>query len=173
MLPTQTTKRYGSAPSVQVFPMGSTSKRERKKVAGCCSIPMLVVYTIFTVFVLGMYVCFKYILEMDPRHTMQQSLSITSVSGKHKLPTVNVKRKMLKPEFTELPDWSLEQWTPISVTNIHIKADGSVDASLTLCQLDFSTYAKTPHKYPMFRDLVSMSKCNQGIHICFQSLTTL
>ena len=72
---------------------------------------------------------------MDPRHTMQQSLSITSVSGKHKLPTVNVKRKMLKPEFTELPDWSLEQWTPISVTNIHIKADGSVDASLTLCHL--------------------------------------
>ena len=69
---------------------------------------------------------------------------------------------VFKPDFGEMPDWSKEQWTPISLTNIHIQSDGKVDATITLCQLDFSTYSQAPHQYPMFRDLVSMSKCNKG-----------
>ena len=167
MLPNQTTKRYGSAPSVQVFSHNSLSKKDRRKIAACCSVPTIVISSILCVFVLGMYMCFIYILEVDPR-PMAPGFSIGSLGDggkKHQLPVVNVKRKFFKSEFTELPDWSKEQWTPISVTNIHVGTNGRVDATLTLCQLDFETYSKTPHQYPMFRDLVSMSKCNHGTFI--------
>ena len=159
MLPNQTTKRYGSAPSVQVFTQNNHGKKDRRKIMGCCSVPVLIIFSIFTVFMVGIYVCLIFILDVDPRSPVT---SIGNGRNKHKLPTVNIKRKVIKPDFGEMPDWSKEQWTPISLTNIHIQSDGKVDATITLCQLDFSTYSQAPHQYPMFRDLVSMSKCNMG-----------
>lgn len=52
-----------------------------------------------------------------------------------------------------IPDKPMgEHWTPISITN----------QMLTLCQLDFKTYSATPYNYPMFKDLVTLSKCTQG-----------
>ena len=54
------------------------------------------------------------------------------------------------------PDWSLEHWTPISIS---ISAD---DALVTLCKLDFASYSAAPHLYPMFKDFVAKSQCGRG-----------
>lgn len=55
----------------------------------------------------------------------------------------------------DAPHWnSMEPfWSPISIT-MH-----DLDPTVTLCKLNFQEYSKTPHKYPMFRDLVAMSNC--------------
>lgn len=54
------------------------------------------------------------------------------------------------------PNWSLEHWTPISIS---ISAD---DVLVTLCQLDFASYSAAPHLYPMFKDFVAKSQCGRG-----------
>jgi hypothetical protein len=52
-----------------------------------------------------------------------------------------------------IPDQPLgEHWTPISIGDHN---------RLTLCKLDFKTYSEQPHMYPMFRDLVTLSQCDQ------------
>ena len=51
----------------------------------------------------------------------------------------------------DMPDWSLEHWTPISVNS----------ETITLCQLNFEEYYNMPHVYPMFKDLVAASKCDR------------
>ena len=51
-------------------------------------------------------------------------------------------------QYTE-PDW-----TPISISGV-----GSNDPSIQLCKLDFKEYAKNPHLYAMFKDLVAKSGC--------------
>ena len=43
-------------------------------------------------------------------------------------------------------------YTPISI------GDGS-DPKVQLCKLDWTTYSEAPHKYPMFKDLIILSKC--------------
>jgi len=58
------------------------------------------------------------------------------------------------------PDWSIEHWTPIDISNIHFK-DGKPMATLHMCQLDFSKYSATPHLSPMFKDLVQISSCSK------------
>jgi hypothetical protein len=44
-------------------------------------------------------------------------------------------------------------WTPISV------GQGS-DPTITLCKLDYDTYWRAPSSLPMFKDLLSASKCS-------------
>lgn len=46
-------------------------------------------------------------------------------------------------------------WTPISLI---YKRGGN--AKVTLCKLNFKEYNNAPQQYPMFKDLVRMSKCN-------------
>lgn len=51
------------------------------------------------------------------------------------------------------PDWNQEFWSPIDV-------DISLyDTTVTLCKLNFHQYSESPHMYPMFRDLETISKC--------------
>jgi hypothetical protein len=45
-------------------------------------------------------------------------------------------------------------WTPVS-----IDANGR-DPYIGLCQLDWDTYHAAPYKYPMFKDLMVLSKCS-------------
>lgn len=47
-------------------------------------------------------------------------------------------------------------WTPISISKV-----GSDDPVFELCQLDFKGYAKAPHLYAMFKDLVLKSNCRR------------
>lgn len=50
-----------------------------------------------------------------------------------------------------IPDKPVEpHWTPISISA----------STLTMCQLDFKTYNAQPYSYPMFKDLVSLSRCD-------------
>lgn len=44
-------------------------------------------------------------------------------------------------------------WTPIDI-------DMSANPLVSMCKLNFQQYTKSPHSYPMFKDLVSMSSCN-------------
>ena len=44
-------------------------------------------------------------------------------------------------------------WTPIALDGV---AD---DPHVTLCQLNWDLYHEAPYKYPMFKDLTTMSKC--------------
>ena len=44
----------------------------------------------------------------------------------------------------------VEHWTPISLSN----------SQVTLCQLDFKSYSAQPYTYPMFKDLLALSKCD-------------
>ena len=44
-------------------------------------------------------------------------------------------------------------YTPVSI------GDGS-DPKVQLCKLDWLTYSEAPHKYPMFKDLIRLSKCS-------------
>ena len=46
-------------------------------------------------------------------------------------------------------------WTPISISGL----TGS-DPTVELCKLDFKEYAKNPHLYAMFKDLVAKSQCS-------------
>ena len=55
-------------------------------------------------------------------------------------------------EQSLFPDWSKEFWSPIDV-------DVTNDPMITLCRLNFKQYSESPHIYPMFRDLESMSRC--------------
>jgi hypothetical protein len=48
-----------------------------------------------------------------------------------------------------------KHWVPIRVSYV-----GNSNPTVTLCVLDFETYHKDPSQYPMFRDLVKLSKCN-------------
>lgn len=57
-----------------------------------------------------------------------------------------------------------EHWSPISI-------GGS--QRLTLCQLDFKTYSTQPHMYPMFKDLVALSKCNEPGRTKITSIETV
>lgn len=50
------------------------------------------------------------------------------------------------------PNWNLEFWTPIDV-------DVSSEPIVILCKLNFRKYSESPHLYPMFKDLVSLSSC--------------
>jgi hypothetical protein len=62
----------------------------------------------------------------------------------------------------ELPDWSLEHWTPIQISS----------NSVTLCKLNFEQYYNTPHIYPMFKDLVAASNCKDS-NLKYDSLTNI
>ena len=55
-------------------------------------------------------------------------------------------------EIDLFPDWKQEFWSPIDV-------DVANDPMITLCRLNFKQYSESPHLYPMFRDLQSMSNC--------------
>lgn len=59
----------------------------------------------------------------------------------------------------DTPKWKEVQpfWTPI-----RISIDDPENPSITFCKLDFKTYGESPNSYPMFRDLVLMSKCGIG-----------
>lgn len=53
-----------------------------------------------------------------------------------------------------IPDKSMpEHWTPISMEG---------KSQLKLCQLDFKTYSAVPYTYPMFKDLLALSKCTES-----------
>lgn len=53
-----------------------------------------------------------------------------------------------------IPDKAVpEHWTPISL-------EGT--SRLTLCQLDFKRYSAQPYTYPMFKDLVALSRCTES-----------
>lgn len=53
-----------------------------------------------------------------------------------------------------IPDKSMpEHWTPISVGGNNM---------LTLCKLDFKSYSAQPYTYPMFKDLLTLSKCDES-----------
>lgn len=70
------------------------------------------------------------------------------------------------PEELDLyPDWSQEFWSPIDV-------DVTSDPTITLCKLNFKQYSESPHAYPMFRDLISMSNC-RGSNKRRESLSVL
>jgi hypothetical protein len=55
-------------------------------------------------------------------------------------------------ELYSLPDWKQEFWSPIDV-------DVTSNPTITLCKLNFKQYSETPHLYPMFRDLQTISNC--------------
>jgi hypothetical protein len=54
------------------------------------------------------------------------------------------------------PNWSdvTSFWSPIKLNTMHPD-----DPIISFCRLDFKSYSQTPHLYPMFRDLVAVSKC--------------
>lgn len=52
-------------------------------------------------------------------------------------------------------EYTAPSWTPISITGL----SGS-DPNVELCKLDFKEYAKNPHLYAMFKDLVAKSQCS-------------
>ncbi len=52
----------------------------------------------------------------------------------------------------ESPHWE-EFWTPTRI-------DNAADPMVTLCKLNFRKYSESPHQYPMFRDLETMSSCS-------------
>ena len=52
------------------------------------------------------------------------------------------------------PDWSKKSWTPIDIDFT------DMDPQVTLCQLNFKSYTESPHLYPMFRDLETLSRCH-------------
>lgn len=56
--------------------------------------------------------------------------------------------------FPEYPDWSVEHWTPISVSG-----DPRKGITVELCKLNHKAYFEAPHLYPMFKDLVKLSDC--------------
>lgn len=60
----------------------------------------------------------------------------------------------LRGDGFKYPDWSKKSWTPIDIDFT------DMDPQVTLCQLDFKTYTESPHLYPMFRDLETLSKCH-------------
>lgn len=55
--------------------------------------------------------------------------------------------------LTDEPDWSQEFWTPIDVVDV------SSDPIVIMCKLNFQLHAAEPHATPMFKDLVSASRC--------------
>lgn len=68
-------------------------------------------------------------------------------------------------ELDPYPDWDQEFWSPIDV-------DVTSDPTITLCKLNFKKYSESPHTYPMFRDLESISNC-RGSNKRRESLSTL
>ena len=52
------------------------------------------------------------------------------------------------------PDWSVPFWSPID-----LEFEDVEDPMVTLCKINFREYSKTPHLYPMFREVESMSNC--------------
>lgn len=54
-------------------------------------------------------------------------------------------------------DWDNEFLTPVSIEQ------NSPDPYVQLCKLNFKDYSNSPHLTPMFRFLVSSSKCGQGV----------
>ncbi len=48
-----------------------------------------------------------------------------------------------------------EFWTPVNILG-----DVDEDPQIQLCQLNFKVYNDAPHLFPMFKDLVKMSKCS-------------
>ena len=59
-----------------------------------------------------------------------------------------------EPIVPDRPNFDLEHWTPVSITSF------SHDPQFQLCKLNFEAYTEEgPHKLPMFKDLVSASKC--------------
>ena len=95
------------------------------------------------------------ILEIDVNAHALNTYSKSSVSLLSKrvlgwLPT-DIVRSHSIVDVSE-PDWSQEFWTPIDV-------ELGEDPLITLCKLNFKEYSKSPHLYPMFRELEEMSKC--------------
>ncbi len=65
-------------------------------------------------------------------------------------------------------DWeTADLWTPID-----LEGDLSGDPRVQLCKLNLRTYYSTPHLYPMFKDLVKLSKC-YGSNLKTESLSYL
>jgi hypothetical protein len=60
----------------------------------------------------------------------------------------------------EEPDWSQEFWSPIDV-----ELENPMDPMITMCKLNFREYTKSPHLYPMFKEVEAMSLC-QGHNRC-------
>ena len=54
----------------------------------------------------------------------------------------------------EEPDWSQEFWSPIDV-----ELENPEDPMITMCKLNFKEYTKSPHLYPMFKEVEAMSLC--------------
>jgi len=61
-----------------------------------------------------------------------------------------------------------EFWTPISLVY-----KGKGNAKVTLCKLNFKEYNNAPQQYPMFKDLVRMSKCNSNGNSKYSELSKL
>ena len=52
------------------------------------------------------------------------------------------------------PDWLVPFWSPVDMN-----CDGRLDPLVTLCKINFREYSRTPHLYPMFREVEKLSNC--------------
>ena len=66
-------------------------------------------------------------------------------------------------------------WIPSKVATSawyadHTPIDMLGTTGLVMCKLDFKTYSTHPYTYPMFKDLVSLSKCDEKLNVAISVL---
>lgn len=66
--------------------------------------------------------------------------------------TSKVNKWMGRVGTTDEPNWDLKFWTPIQLS---FGMGLSNDPMVTLCKLNFRTYANAPHLTPMFKVMVA------------------
>jgi len=95
-------------------------------------------------FLIGLYICFDVMSKTDAQIPF----------GSYK--KIGDSLKLF--ERNEEPDWTLELWTPISISTA--RSINELETTVHLCRLNFKLYSANPHLYPMFRDLVALSDCH-------------
>jgi len=125
----------------QLFP---GNRRNGKKPNGIS--PILCLFIAFSVLVvLGVIATLAMVPNENRYGPLQSKQSL-------KMQLSEQVRESLPSLDGQAPRWNDKFWTPIDI-------EVSQDPMVIMCQLDFETYSQTPHKFAMFRDLVTLSQC--------------
>ena len=87
------------------------------------------------------------LLSEPPKFLSQKIMEWSKGNGRHSSSSSS-------EEIDLVPDWKQEFWSPIDVDLSYIS-----DPEVTLCKLNFKKHSESPHLYPMFRDLETVSNC--------------